>query len=109
VLSYLVAGLVSGAVYAMSSMGVVLTYNASRTFNFAQGGMAFFIAYCFYWLRTEMGLPTVLALVISVLVTARRWVSCCGRCCWASCPPRRRWSGSPPRSGFPSRCPRPPR
>jgi branched-chain amino acid transport system permease protein len=70
VLSYLVAGLVSGAIYAMSSLGIVLTYNASRTFNFAQGGMAFFIAYCFYWLRTEQGLPTALALVISVLVIA---------------------------------------
>ncbi|KIF66811.1 hypothetical protein HY68_33615 [Streptomyces sp. AcH 505] len=66
--SYLVAGLVTGAIYAISSLGLVLTYNASRVFNFAQGGMAFFIAYCFYWLRTEQGLPTVVALVISLLV-----------------------------------------
>ncbi|AXI76307.1 ABC transporter permease [Peterkaempfera bronchialis] len=68
--SYLVAGLVTGAIYAISSLGLVLTYNASRVFNFAQGGMAFFIAYCFYWLRTEQGLPVVLALAISLLVIA---------------------------------------
>jgi branched-chain amino acid transport system permease protein len=66
VLSYLIAGLVSGSVYAISSLGIVLTYNASRTFNFAQGGMAFFIAYCFHWL-TVAGVPPALALAICVL------------------------------------------
>ena len=35
-LSYLIAGLAVGAVYAISAMALVITYNASRVFNFAQ-------------------------------------------------------------------------
>lgn len=69
-LSYLVAGLAVGAVYAISAMALVITYNASRVFNFAQGGMAFFIAYCFYWLSTDVGLNSYVAAAVSVLVVA---------------------------------------
>jgi branched-chain amino acid transport system permease protein len=68
VLSYLIAGLAVGAVYAISAMALVVTYNASRVFNFAQAGMAFFIAYCFYWLTNDVGLPAVLSAAIAVLV-----------------------------------------
>jgi branched-chain amino acid transport system permease protein len=70
VLSYLIAGLAVGAVYAISAMALVITYNASRVFNFAQGGMAFFVAYCFYWLVNDVGLNSYLAAAISVFVIA---------------------------------------
>lgn len=69
-LSYLVAGLVTGSLYAIFALVLVTTYNASHVFNFAQGGMAFFLAYCFYWLNTEVGLPTAVSLVVSVLIIA---------------------------------------
>ncbi|HEY0509612.1 MAG TPA: hypothetical protein VGD12_16250, partial [Blastococcus sp.] len=69
-LSYLIAGLAVGAVYAISAMALVITYNASRVFNFAQGGMAFFVAYCFYWLVNDVGLNSLLAAAIAVLVIA---------------------------------------
>ncbi|KJV03563.1 MULTISPECIES: ABC transporter permease [Nocardiaceae] len=69
-LSYLVAGLVTGSLYAIFALVLVTTYNASHVFNFAQGGMAFFLAYCFYWLNTDIGLPTIVSLALSILVIA---------------------------------------
>ena len=67
-LPYLIAGLAVGALYALSTMALVVTYNASRVFNFAQGGMAFFLAYFFYWLHTTYAVPIWLAAVITVVV-----------------------------------------
>jgi len=71
VLSFAIAGLAVGALYAMSAMALVITYNASRVFNFAQGGMAFFLAYCFYYMSnsdTGMGLNLWLSAAIVVLI-----------------------------------------
>jgi branched-subunit amino acid ABC-type transport system permease component len=36
----IVAGLVLGSIYAISALGLVLTYTASRVFNFAHGAIA---------------------------------------------------------------------
>jgi len=46
--TYFVAGIVVGSVYAIASLGLVLTYTSSRIFNFANGAMAFFVAETFY-------------------------------------------------------------
>jgi len=71
VLSFVIAGLAVGALYAMSAMALVITYNASRVFNFAQGGMAFFLAYCFFFLSnpdTGLGWNSWLAAAVVVLI-----------------------------------------
>ncbi|HVT76778.1 MAG TPA: ABC transporter permease [Acidimicrobiales bacterium] len=47
-LSTLPGGLVTGAVYALLAMGLVLIYKATRIPNFAYGGMATFIAFFHY-------------------------------------------------------------
>lgn len=47
-LSTLPGGLVTGAVYALLSMGLVLIYKATRIPNFAYGGMATFVAFFHY-------------------------------------------------------------
>ena len=70
-LSFVIAGLAVGALYAMSAMALVITYNASRVFNFAQGGMAFFLAYCFFFLSnpdTGLGWNSWLAAALVVLI-----------------------------------------
>jgi branched-subunit amino acid ABC-type transport system permease component len=51
-LSTLPGGVVTGAVYALLAMGLVLTYKATRIPNFAYGGMATFVAFFHYNLVT---------------------------------------------------------
>jgi branched-subunit amino acid ABC-type transport system permease component len=67
---FLVAGLVSGAVYGLTATGLVLTYKTSGIFNFAHGGLAAAGAYLFFQLREEWDLPWPLAFVLVVLVAA---------------------------------------
>jgi branched-subunit amino acid ABC-type transport system permease component len=69
-LPFLVVGLVTGAVYALASMGLVLTYTTSGVFNFAHGAVGMFATYLFYSMRVDAGLPTALAIVIAVLGVA---------------------------------------
>jgi branched-chain amino acid transport system permease protein len=52
VFSILSGGLVTGAVYALLAMGLVLIYKATRIPNFAYGGMASFLAFFHYNLVT---------------------------------------------------------
>jgi branched-chain amino acid transport system permease protein len=40
----LIAGLLSGVMYALVALGFVLIFKASGVFNFAQGAMVFFAA-----------------------------------------------------------------
>lgn len=68
--TFIVAGLVVGGIYAISALGLVLTYASSRVFNFAHGAIAFFLATLYYWLVTEHGWPEPLAAVASVGVVA---------------------------------------
>ena len=65
---FIIAGLVSGAVYGLTATGLVLTYKTSGIFNFAHGAMAAAAAYVFFQVRQEWGLPWPLAFVVSVLV-----------------------------------------
>ncbi|MEO7371561.1 MAG: branched-chain amino acid ABC transporter permease/ATP-binding protein [Ilumatobacteraceae bacterium] len=67
-LPFIVAGLVSGSVYGLAAMGLVLTYKTSGIFNFAYGALAAAGALVFYYLRTEHGMPWPLAGAISVFV-----------------------------------------
>ena len=69
-LPFLIVGLVTGAVYALASMGLVLTYTTSGIFNFAHGAVGMFATYLFYTLRVDVGLPVALAVAIAVLVIA---------------------------------------
>ncbi len=64
--TYLVAGVVVGSIYAIASLGLVLTYTSSRIFNFAHGAIAFFAAITFYeavqrwhWNASVAGVVTI--------------------------------------------------
>ena len=65
---FIVTGLVLGSIYAVSVLGLVLTYNASRVFNFAHGAIAYFAAVTYYWLTKFEGWPVVPAAIAVVFV-----------------------------------------
>jgi branched-chain amino acid transport system permease protein len=68
VTAYLVGGLVLGGIYAIATVGLVLTYRSSRVFNFAHGAIAYFVAITFHWLAVDHGWPRVVAGMFSVAV-----------------------------------------
>src|SRR3954462_9953122 len=65
---FIVIGLVSGSVYGLAGVGLVLTYKTSGTFTFAYGAIAAGAAFVFYFLRVDQGIPWPIAAVLSVLV-----------------------------------------
>lgn len=69
-LALLVSGAVSGAVYSLLAVGLVLTYSTSRVFNFAQGAVAFAATLLFYELTQGLHWPVAVALVLSLLVVS---------------------------------------
>jgi branched-chain amino acid transport system permease protein len=69
-LPFIVAGLVVGSIYAIASVGLVVTYRTTGLFNFAHGATGMAVAYGFYELRTEAGLPTWLSFVLALGVIA---------------------------------------
>src|SRR5579863_10716274 len=67
-LALTVAGIATyGCVYALTAMGLVVTYTTSGIFNFAQGAIGMVGAF-FYWEMSQgWGWPAWLALIVSVL------------------------------------------
>ncbi|MBL7486973.1 ATP-binding cassette domain-containing protein [Frankia sp. AgB1.9] len=65
-----VAGLVTGALYAILASGLTLSYQTSGVFNFGQGGIAFSTAYLFFQLNTGQKLPIVLSAIICIGIFA---------------------------------------
>ncbi|MEV5650179.1 ATP-binding cassette domain-containing protein [Nocardia sp. NPDC052254] len=50
-LPFVIAGIVTGSVYGLAAVGLVLTYKTSGVFNFAHGAVATVAAYSFYTLH----------------------------------------------------------
>ena len=67
---FILIGLVSGSVYALIALGLVLTYRTSGIFNFAQGANAMVGAFAFYSLHVSAHVPTVVAVLLAVIVIA---------------------------------------
>lgn len=65
-----VLGLATGAVYGLAAAGLVLTYRTSGVFNFAHGAVAALGAYAFYELRVLRGIPWPVAALLSVVAGA---------------------------------------
>jgi len=66
----LILGIVSGSVYALASVGLVLTYKTSGVLNFGYGSIALFTSYIHWTLITHLHLPVLLSAVIVVGVIA---------------------------------------
>jgi branched-chain amino acid transport system permease protein len=69
-LSLLIAGVVTGSIYAVSATGLVVTYTTTGIFNFAHGAIGMFLAYLFWQLWQGWHLPAPLAVVLVLLVAA---------------------------------------
>ncbi len=69
-LQYILAGLALGAIYAIASAGLVVTFVSTGVLNLAFGSMAYVIALFYYWLNTDHGWTTVDAGLVSLLVMA---------------------------------------
>ncbi|MEX2538620.1 MAG: ABC transporter permease [Actinomycetota bacterium] len=69
-LSYTIIGIVTGSIYAVAASGLVLTYTTSGIFNFAHGGIGMFMAFTYWELRFNRGLPAPLAIFLVVFVLA---------------------------------------
>ncbi|MDB5876409.1 MAG: branched-chain amino acid transporter ATPase, partial [Ramlibacter sp.] len=67
-LTIVLSGLVSGAIYSLIASGLVLARSTSGIFNFAHGAVAFCSAYLFFELNTGLGMPVLPAAVLSILV-----------------------------------------
>jgi branched-subunit amino acid ABC-type transport system permease component len=57
VMPFVIAGLVSGAVYGLAAVGLVLTYKTSGLFNFAHGAMATVSGLCVLLAHGHLGRP----------------------------------------------------
>jgi ABC-type branched-subunit amino acid transport system ATPase component/branched-subunit amino acid ABC-type transport system permease component len=68
VLPFIISGIVTGSVYGMAAVGLVVTYKTSGVFNFAHGALATVAAYLFYTLHIQHHLSWPLAACICVFV-----------------------------------------
>ena len=67
-LPFIVAGIATGAIYGLASMGLVLTYKTSGIFNFGHGAIATAAAFLFYYLHHDHNWNWVAAFLVAVLV-----------------------------------------
>jgi len=107
VTTYFVAGIVVGSVYAIATLGLVLTLHDVAHLNFAHGAVAFFVAVTFYQATVNWGWNAHVAGVLTIfrVLAAARAVSL-GRAVSAPHRARHRPCASCRRSGSRSRCPR---
>src|SRR5690349_1190764 len=69
-MAYLPVGIVLGCLYALTATGLVVTYNTSGIFNLAHGAEGMFMAFLYWQLSVEWGLPWPLAAAIVLLIAA---------------------------------------
>jgi branched-chain amino acid transport system permease protein len=69
-LAYTIFGLVTGGAYAVVAGGLVLTYSTSKVFNVGHGAIGMVMAFLYWELAENRGLPQWLALLIVVGVCA---------------------------------------
>lgn len=67
-LNLVLSGAVSGAIYALISSGLALTYTATGIFNLGFGGVAFTSAFVYYELHSGLNWPALPAAVLTLLV-----------------------------------------
>ena len=70
ILGFLITGVALGSIYGVAAQGLVVTYATSGVFNFAQGAIGMFLAYVYWEFRSDIGLPTIVGILLTVLVAA---------------------------------------
>jgi branched-chain amino acid transport system permease protein len=64
----LVAGLITGSIYGLIALGLVMVYRGSRVLNFAQVELGTFGVYVAWWLHDEQGLPWIVGALAGIVV-----------------------------------------
>ena len=64
-----VNGIGRGVIYASIALALVLIFRTTGLLNFAQGEMALFSTFITYRLQSEYGLPIILAIVVSMVMS----------------------------------------
>ncbi len=67
-LSYLINGISLGSVYAIIALGYTMVYGIAKMLNFAHGDVIMVGGYVVFVLASGMGLPPVLAVIVSMVV-----------------------------------------
>lgn len=65
----LISGVITGSVYAVVAIGLIVVYRASNVLNFAHGQIAALAAFFSYMLFVERGLPMAAVVLIALAVT----------------------------------------
>jgi branched-chain amino acid transport system permease protein len=68
--TFIVVGLSLGGIYAISALGLVVTYSTTGIFNFAHGAIGCFLAFVYWELRVNRHWPAPFALVLVIFVMA---------------------------------------
>ena len=66
----LTAGITIGSIYSLIAIGLVLIFKSSGVINFAQGSMAMVGAFITYSFVTQLGVPILLSILITFLISA---------------------------------------
>ncbi len=69
-LFFVIVGITLGSIYAVAAAGLVVTYTTSGIFNFAQGAIGMLMAFVYWELKVDLGLQTLVAFLLTVLVAA---------------------------------------
>jgi branched-chain amino acid transport system permease protein len=67
---YTLAGIATGAIYAIAATGLVVTYTTSGVFNFAHGATGMLMAFLYWQLRVDLHWTGPAAIVMVLLVAA---------------------------------------
>src|SRR3984957_18524509 len=70
IICFLITGVALGSIYGVAAQGLVVTYATSGVFNFAQGAIGMFLAFVYWQFRVDIGLPTIVGILLTVLVAA---------------------------------------
>ena len=68
-LQFLINGLITGVLYSLLAIGFALVYNTTKVFHIAAAVVHVVAAYAFYTFASVMGMPLLLAVLLSVIVT----------------------------------------
>lgn len=66
----IVSGFITGSLYALAALGLVLIFKTSDIVNFAQGEMAMFNTFIAYTLLTRLGLSYFFAFILTIVFAA---------------------------------------
>lgn len=66
---FFVTGLLTGGIYALVALGLVLIYKSSQVFNFAQGHLLMVGAFMAWWLADVRGLSVWLSIGLALLAS----------------------------------------